>query len=240
MTTTTTAAVARNDISVLASTDNNAHSSVQVFASRTDFLLWEVAVEIRANLDYVMDLHEELLVLERRRAREQAQAKKDSNTNNTQNVNDDTNYDDDDDDDVADDPMAVDFLGILDDERRRDFIRQLCCFEPALFFTIYNDIEDSLSELSSNKDDNDKNNDEKNATTASPVSFSARESFLFGTALLLTCILEHRHRSISQVDSERIVSRPWLRHLHWEGVLSYCLWDCIPYLEKKGQYKQAV
>jgi hypothetical protein len=53
-------------------------------------------------------------------------------------------------------------------------------------------------------------------------------------------ILCFHNQSISEVAYCRIKTRPWLRHLHWEGCLAYILFDTIPFLERYSLYKLSI
>ena len=59
--------------------------------------------------------------------------------------------------------------------------------------------------------------------------------FLICTEVLLFCI-----KTITADDMLDLTTRPWLQHMVWDAVLACAIWDCVPFLEKRGEHSLAV
>eukprot|EP00536_Pseudo-nitzschia_multiseries_P014936 jgi/Psemu1/216379/e_gw1.793.34.1 len=66
------------------------------------------------------------------------------------------------------------------------------------------------------------------------------ERILGVIGIILTHVLEYRNLHDRGIESKSIFNRPWLRHMYWEGCMSYVLWDVIPLLERRGYYNFAI
>ena len=61
------------------------------------------------------------------------------------------------------------------------------------------------------------------------------ERILVAGAVMVHCLLKMRLRHPSR-SSLALVQSPWLRHLSFDAVLVYLIWDAIPILERRGHY----
>ena len=66
------------------------------------------------------------------------------------------------------------------------------------------------------------------------------DNVLLTIAALCVSILQIRHTNITDSELALMESRPWLRHLWWEGCVAYVLWDMIPILERFNLYESAM
>lgn len=192
-----------------------AQSGFRVFPTLSHFHAWELAVEIRANIDFLAECNEIINYNIRRQARRAKETKlasfprQDKETAHLENF-------------VA---ASVDFLGVLTTEKRRRLLGVFpSCGDD--FSTVVNqEARFSTEHLSSHPD--------------VQVNLSACETVLVRLASIATTVLAHRHAFITQQEVSAMVTRPWLRHLWWEAVLAYSVWDCIPVLEKRGLHAMA-
>ena len=66
------------------------------------------------------------------------------------------------------------------------------------------------------------------------------EKILVTLAIAIIHLLQARLGTIRSDEVTRMSTKPWLRHMWWEGCLAYILWDIIPYIERLEMYKLAV
>ncbi|OEU19839.1 hypothetical protein FRACYDRAFT_206636 [Fragilariopsis cylindrus CCMP1102] len=66
------------------------------------------------------------------------------------------------------------------------------------------------------------------------------ERILGVIGIILIHVLEFRDIAMHETDVTQLASRPWLRHMNWEGCISYILWDVIPIFERRGYYHFAI
>ena len=200
---------------------------IQVFQNINAFRMWELSVELRSFFDYQLELNEIILNQERGKQREDPQRRDESGEDKIQ----------------IDGATSTDFLKLLDPGGREKLIRRLLIFtstiEPLnceeLTQILYEKVEHTLSIF---EESSQPNSTEEAASTTLNASalVTECEKVVFVGAIILTFVLELRHVTISKEERTTMTIRPWLRHLWWEGVLSYVLWDCIPILEKRGFY----
>ena len=214
----------------------------QVFSNLSSFQLWELSVEIRANVDYLVELNELILYDERRNARE-AEAGEDENivprgrgrqsfllgpSDQGENVT----------------KLHLDFLNLLDKSVRRTIICRFCAFAETatgdsgkMCETVVQDVEESIASVfvlqSGDSDDEDE------ATGEKPFFQTDCEKVLFIVTVIITNVFKFCYQRMPAEDKVIKTRRCWLRHMWWEGVLAYVLWDCIPILEKRGMYRFA-
>ncbi|KAI2489475.1 phosphodiesterase I [Fragilaria crotonensis] len=210
----------------------------QVFSNLLSFQLWELSVEIRANVDYLMELNELILYDERRKVRE-AKAEEDENrvprrsetesylldaSDNGENVS----------------KIHVDFLNLLQKTSRGTVISQLC-MEAGVSDgegsceSVVQAVEQSISGVFLGKG--------LDATDSDPMTVGEKHVFrtdcekvIFVISVILTNVFNFCYQRMPQEEKLIKTRRCWLRHMWWEGVLAYVLWDCIPVLEKRGLY----
>ncbi|KAL3816564.1 hypothetical protein ACHAXA_003804 [Cyclostephanos tholiformis] len=65
------------------------------------------------------------------------------------------------------------------------------------------------------------------------------ERLIAATAVICHRVLERRIKHPSAMLLS-LVERPWLRHLCFDSILAYLLWDCIPIFERRGHHSIAV
>ena len=206
---------------------------MQVFENVDAFRMWELCVEVRANVDYHLELSETLAYKARRRAREEETAGVEEQSTSEQNERTC--------DAIPQEPLiaecnvAVDFLDLLTVNGRKAMISKLLTLSGDSPVTrgvnaTCGTIECTLSNLKSTKG-------EKSSTGGLFAYDSEKVVVIF--SVIIMHILTMRNQFVSSTEVATIRERPWLRHLFWEGVISYALWDCIPLLERRGLYELA-
>jgi len=211
----------------LRSDDTSEDNSVkgQVFPNLDSFKLWELAVEIRANADYLCEVNELILYQERRKAREEGS--KNMPSSSSLGISDQKGV------------LRVDFLNVLQKSTRRWLIFQFCsAMKRGDNDTIEYLISDVESEIvTAFAVCNEKTLGE---TRFEKVHFHTDcEKVLFALAIIIMHLLEFRFKHVDKEEKVHKKKMCWLRHMWWEGVLAYVLWDCIPILEKRQLYESA-
>ncbi len=206
---------------------------VQVFSTVNAFELWELSVVFRSNVDYLLEANELSLYNERKRAREEGDKKQGANEPCRQDDLPLTH-------DMVDKrpkdkdwDSPVDFLNVLKQSGRQKILKR---FAPAMT-------------MGSNSESELEQQVESDVQTLLAIDGTHHlrrdrlkndcERVLAVIAILAANVLSHRNDSASSEDVNQVVSRPWLRHLWWEGCMAYLLWDIIPILERRGYYDVA-
>ncbi len=242
---TQTSEVNKRDMSL----DQN---DAQVFLSVQAFHQWEIGVELRENCDFLLELNELLLYNERKRAKEGKgghQRDSDSDEDDNDDVNKYTNQLSSEDDDSQMSESEIDFLDLHTIAGRAKIIRGLLALQKNDGKEVVSNIEQDVSTLlgtpfgdrplsaliasASNESGSSQ------CTESRPLENEC-ERVLGVIGIMLIHVLEFRNTSIHQTEATRMVKRPWLRHLNWEGCTSYILWDIIPILERRGYYEFAI
>jgi hypothetical protein len=185
----------------------------QVFVSAASFRAWELCVELRANVDYLIELNE----LMRYEKRQQERKKNDSNVE-INNDNDDS-FD------------SVDFMKLLSPDGLDSILRTI--------LSTFSSSSEQLQNITMSIQQRVKSDVEKELSTCQN-NLTERENILITVAIAATHILQTRGECIDKDEAAKMVSRPWLRHLWWEGCLAYMLWDIIPICERCELYSLAI
>jgi hypothetical protein len=193
------------------------YSMEHVFVSRRTFLCWEVSAELRATVDFLTEVNELVLYNGRRRARDEGSTKEE-----TQDI-------------VVDDAEvdgqkmsfaargSADFLGLLTPGGRKELVMVFAgSVEADQLSDVLLDVERDATQLFVGAEESNR----------SPLK-TEFEKILCAMAVVIKHILILRIGSISVPELQATVSRPWLRHLSYEGCLSYILWDIIPIFERR-------
>lgn len=175
-------------------------SKEHAFLSRESFTAWEAAVELRAQVDYVLQLHETLRYNERRVKRGLNPLGGPLNSTS-----------------------SIDFLGLLQ-PRRRKVVKGLLphCSQEGCG-EVLQKIDTMLEEC----------------WKACENPIPETEQVLIAIGVISVQILMYHIRTIDPKEAVVLAKRPWLRHLTWESVLAYILWDVIPLLERRELYQTA-
>ncbi|KAL3932148.1 MAG: hypothetical protein SGBAC_010985 [Bacillariaceae sp.] len=175
-------------------------------------------VDLRANVDYLMMLRDVLRYNERKRLRQQNEGLNDEDNESV----------------VESESGSVDFHDLLTRDGREKFLRKLCVdMEPKLLgiATLLENMENDVEKLE--------------AGFARENSSKLHVECHKVLAVIAIIALHTLAACNIQMSEERLLlyeTRPWLRHLSWEGCLAYILWDTIKTLECKldGFYALAV
>ena len=194
----------------------------EVFPCLSSFHAWEMSAELRANVDYLIELHE-LMRYETRQQDRRVKNKEEQPLGFRFNSGGGNKpkggaYD------------SVDFLKIQTTDGRELILRTfLATFglspERLLFLTV------SLRQAV-------KNNLDQLAVSCN--SLTECETILVTLAIVIVHLLQARVDTINKEVAARMTSLPWLRHLWWEGCLAYILWDLIPICERLEMYSLAI
>jgi len=222
-------------------------NDIQVFFNVQAFHQWEIGVQLRENCDYLLELNELLLYDERKRARETKldyESEANGDGEGCEDGSGDTNHSSSEDSET---PMAetkVDFLDLLTIAGRAKIIRGLLPVQKDECKTLVSEIERHVS-LLLEIPFGDRPLSALMETGLSQCNEKSRldnecERILGVIGIILIHVLEFRNASISEAELTRMMKRPWLRHMYWEGCMSYVLWDIIPILERRGYYMFAI
>ncbi|CAJ1942506.1 unnamed protein product [Cylindrotheca closterium] len=191
---------------------------VQVFPTLESFSAWEITVDLRANVDYLMTLRDVLRYNERKRSRQQNEVRSDGDNEFELNF----------------ESVSVDFHDLLTPNGRERTLRKLCVdLEPKnlAIDTLIENIENDVGKLEAGFA----------AETSRKLHVECDKILAVVAVIALHTLAACNIHSIEQ----RLLlyeKRPWLRHLRWEGCLAYILWDTVKTLECKldGFYELAV
>lgn len=199
----------------------------QVFDTTDSFRLWELCVEIRAHVDYHLELHETLAYTARKKAREE-DLENEGPTNEGGTKGDRRCGEN------------VDFLELLTVGGRKSLVRKLVSLfgvsDHEGVDAISIDIERSISGLEALVESMKQGED---GSASGEIFQFDSERIVTIFSIVILHILVVRNRCITQDELVSRQSRPWLRHLWFEGILAYALWDCIPLLERKRFHELA-
>lgn len=238
--------------------DDARHAGVAVFSSVESFHRWETAVDLRANVDYLIELNDLVLYENRKEARRQEMENKDrsfqDHASHGLNDNEIDRFEstfttsrspaesEDDSSSSGEEKNNVDFLGLLTIQGRIEIIQKFI-EDPNRSRHVCRGVELDISSVLAIPIE-----DRPLDTLQTIISHDAAISkgnfvniyeTILGVIGVITChVLDDRVKMAMQ--HERKYLRPFLRHMCWEGVLSYLLWDIIPVLEKRGYYDLAV
>jgi VRR-NUC domain len=221
-------------------------SDIRVFSSLRSFKSWEHGVELRANVDYLLELNELLLYNGRKQAREMDKSLHEDGSNlddrreiSPRNVPTGTPG------------TKVDYLEVLTIAGRSKAVSGFLNTRKRDCMQVSGEIERDVSELLGTPIGDvplsalvGMNRAEASLSPAQPIEKSRLqnecERILGVVAIVLFHVLETRNATASSPDVSSISSRPWLRHMCWEGCMAYVLWDVIPILERRGYYHFAI
>jgi hypothetical protein len=199
---------------------------MRVFQHPLLFKLFELGVEIRSFIDRAMEAHE----LDRQnRRRQQATAKEEKRQNHDGSLDSNAPFCE---------QTVFDQFDVLTLEGRRKFINQMLALcdvqEPN------DNSADSLHTLQSTESDimslhNDQNDDREEGDCFTTDT----ERMIVATAIICHRVLQFRMINSSR-DLDFLVLRPWLRHCSFDSILAHVLWDCIPLLERQGEYSLTI
>lgn len=210
-------------------------ASIGPFHCYLDFQLWELGVELRSFIDRVYEAYE----LEKQQSRRRNRGEREFSVGETPAV------------DWKNSVIHLltgDGFVLLTEDGRRDFVESILalCFHEAahspkhiaLNQAIYNLcplIEADILSLSTDTIiDNDDDADDVCDGFASDT-----ERLIAAYAVICRRILELRVEYPSSMLTSLFV-RPWLRHMSFDAILAYILWDCVPIFERRGHHSLAV
>jgi len=119
---------------------------------------------------------------------------------------------------------VVDVFHLLTKDGRCKFVRKVltCLDDPnneLELLALRDKIEDDIQQLNTITD-----------------SLTENESLILVTSIVCRWVLRFR---LGSSFSLSLRSRPWLRHLSFDAVLTYITWDAVPFLEKRDMYVMA-
>jgi hypothetical protein len=169
--------------------DESRSPSLQVFSTRHAFQAFECCIELRANVDFAIELDNALKWNQKRATSSEPKH-------------------------AAQDHRAIDFLSVTTQQGRGRIVRKL--LEPSILLDrLLGDIEADVE-------------------TYGGAFESDCQKILFSVAVVACHVLCLRNKTINHEELDRMKKTPWLRHLWWDGNLSYILWDTVPFLEKQN------
>ena len=203
----------------------NSNEDIIIFSSREDFHRWEICAEMRATVDRVLELNEVLHYLSRRAVAKHLVHTDDRHREDFFSCNA---------------ILIPDTHALLTLNGRRNLVKKLVSIEVIEGSSRYQQAVDQVAtHVESTINDLVGAKGLSQDSDTDPFSNDA-ERIVCVMAILGVHVLLLRFRSIGGNGKPSLINRPWLRHLSWESVLSYILWDCVSVLEKKKCYELAV
>lgn len=209
------------------------NSALGPFSHNHEFQLWEIGVELRSFIDRVYEAYERDKQQSRRRSRDERETLS-SSGDGTDGENAMINL------------LTRNGFTLLNEDGRRDFVESILapCFNEAAhspqhialnqaIYNLSNTIEADILSLSSNTTD-----DVEDVEIADGFVCDT-ERLIVAFAIICWRILEVRIEHPSAILAS-LVKRPWLRHMSFDSILAYIVWDCVPIFERRGQHIMAV
>ena len=211
-------------------TISNRSAMTSVFTRHCEFTLWELGVEIRGFIDQVTEAYELEKMMRRRREKEAAKMEKDGfkSDAHTDSFN----------------GQKVDFLllscDVLAEEGRRRLVRTILisCFSEGEL-PKHATLELSVSDLCEQIEAEILLMLNENGDNDGDGFISDTERVIAATTVICHKILQLRLQHPSTTLAS-LAQRPWLRHLCFDAILTYMLWDGVPLFERKGYHLMAV
>ena len=198
----------------------------QIFSKRSEFHLWEVAAELRNSFDYLIELNDQILSIDRK-------------MRNNNEMNQETYFD------LQSDLLNETNIELgshvdpLSSHGRRELLHELLSgiAKDAAKNEVFNDIEAEISSLYPNPNFCESN---LGLTPEEDNFYTNAERMICAIAIVCQKTLLFRFRTIGKHEMQRLIKRPWLRHLSWECVLAHLIWDSVEHMEKRGYHLLAV
>ena len=228
-----------------ADTHTSKCDDIQVFSNVQSFHQWELGVGIRENCDFLLETNDLLLYNERKRAREGNPDEDNNNDSPSGNIDDASSEDD----STSIEETMVDFFDLLTIVGRSKIIEGILAIKKEECKNMISEIERDVSTLLGTPfGDRPLSTlvgiSSIDATSSRCVEESSLknecERILGVIGIILIHVLEFRNIAMHETDVTQLASRPWLRHMNWEGCISYILWDVIPIFERRGYYHFAI
>jgi len=216
---------------------DNTPTTIGPFSRYCEFQLWEIGVELRSFVDQVNEMYEIQKQTLRRRERELSKSESQESSRSEEVVQ--FNVD-------GHAPIHLlnrDGFTLLTEDGRKDLVKSIMapCFiegQMSRYTTFGRAVTnlcqaievDILSLSNATSDDDDDDND---------GFISDTERVIAATAIICHRILQLRIKYPSLMLSS-LSKRPWLRHMNFDAILAYILWDCIPIYERRGHHLMAV
>ena len=123
--------------------------------------------------------------------------------------------------------ISVDTLGILDNNDQSSFLMNLAYPHqlPQRFAQKLKNITEDMSILINHSEQNDQRR--------GMFQIQRAVSYL---GLWIAASVSNHLRGLSFAQVKEAINKPYLRHMTFEGVLFYCIWDLISIIEKSGNY----
>eukprot|EP00978_Attheya_sp_CCMP212_P001681 scaffold3453_cov54-Attheya_sp.AAC.6 len=231
------------------------HIDSCIFETVHEFNAWELAIEIRANLDYLVEIND-LIQSSFRRIESKNSLSKQATMKRSRSSEGDSQRSGMDDSDFQstlaedtpskekgstsasqDEAKVYDSYDLLSQDGRAHFIRKIFSIfvssngsqgacRAISSVSIAQSVEDMIE---SNFFKRDSNGKEKKTD----CFLNDAERICAVLCIICLRLLWFRLTTMTEQETYRLTKRPWLRHLCWESVLSYIIWDCIPILEKR-------
>lgn len=211
----------------------NIHMARVFRCGRPEFLKWEISVEVRSQMDYLLGKNDLSHWLVRQKSKTRAANKTDMSLDEKddgQSLDQDNNNQT---------PMLElkDRLNLQSRNGRLEMIQRFLIRDESKFdegilrrdLLLVKLIEETVDTIVS----------ELFGGHPKKSEYEAKDLIMI-LCIILSLILRVRAHVIMQNEVEMLLQRPWLRHLQWEAVLAVVIWDGIPIFEKSGHHGIAV
>lgn len=189
---------------------SNVNVEVNIFKDIQSFHIWELCIEFRNMIDYLIQWNNLVLYTYRKKN------SSDKNERSSMPVN------------ACPMHNNFDFLSTVGRRKIIDkflsYLNGSRCSE-----TIHESVETAISSIS----DKQGNEDEDSFITDA-------ERIVFVCGLICQHILLFSLEGMLSKEMMYLINRPWLRHLCWQSCMSYLIWDCVEITEKRGYHQIAI
>lgn len=208
-------------------------TALGAFSYYHEFQLWEIGAELRSFIDRVNEAYETEKQQTRRRSREKREAQAPL-------------IDEVDKENAIIHLLTFDGFTLLTENGRRDFVEGLLapCFNEAAHSSHHIALNKAMYDLCPRieADILSLSNitiDDVSEDVFTDGFLSDTERLIVAFAVICWRILELRIEHPSSMLTS-LVDRPWLRHMSFDSILAYILWDSVPIFERRGHHSMAV
>ncbi|KAL7548122.1 hypothetical protein ACHAWF_011417 [Thalassiosira exigua] len=211
-----------------------ANPAANVFARRSEFHLWEIGAELRSFVDRCAEAYEAEKVARRRFEKETSKNRHEGDLVERRSAH------------CGGKAAELRLLGydgsaLLTEEGRKRVTKEILisCFGEGVLLK-HSALDSAMSELNPQiENDVLSLSGDGDANEGEDCFVSDVERMIAATAIVCHRVLSFRLRYPSPMTTT-LSQRPWLRHLTFDAILSYILWDCVPVLERRGHHSMAV
>ena len=203
---------------------NKNNKKAEIFYDLSTFTTWELCVEIRGTLDYLLEWNRLILYADRK---VQRNSKKTSG-NSVQNFIEE-----------LEPCISNEIFDVLSTEGRSLLCSQLArSYREGSVYAIRNEnvIHDRVEMLIHSLHSNDGHGDDHLEVDGHDSFLTDAERMICSIGIICSEVLRFALEVLPEDMVVDFVKRPWLRHLQPESVMAYMVWDAVEVTEKRGYH----